>query len=111
MSQMIVWCPFGELDLCNGLRLQPDAAFHFFLGQCPLSSFFLGEVGEQARVRSQVPLIFSGKNSRMEPERRTGLGFGVKEGSISRIRPASESESFFLVPGKGGPCWPILGII
>jgi hypothetical protein len=30
--------PFGELDLCDQFRCEPDAVFHFFLGQGPFAS-------------------------------------------------------------------------
>jgi hypothetical protein len=51
---MIIGGHFGELDLCNRLRLEPDTVSDFFLRKCPLRSFSLREIGEGACLRFQI---------------------------------------------------------
>src|SRR5882724_5873867 len=53
MPQVIVQRPLGELDLCNQLRFKPHTVFHLFLGQSPLGSLFLRQVGKRASVDFQ----------------------------------------------------------
>src|SRR4030095_5714973 len=53
MSQVTVRRPFGELDLRDKLRSEPDAVFHLFLGQNPLHPFLLRQVGKRAGVDFQ----------------------------------------------------------
>jgi hypothetical protein len=50
MSQVTIRRPFGELDLCNQLSFEPHTVFHFFLGQSPLPSFFLKQIGKRAII-------------------------------------------------------------
>jgi hypothetical protein len=38
MSQVTIRRPFGELDLCNQLRLESRTVLHLFLGQGPIRS-------------------------------------------------------------------------
>jgi hypothetical protein len=53
MSQVTVRRSFGELDLRDKLRSEPDAVFHLFLGQNPLHPFLLRQVGKRAGVDFQ----------------------------------------------------------
>ena len=54
--QAIIWCPLGELDLCNSCRFQPMAVLHL-LGSDPLSPCscaFVRQVGERTMLDLQT---------------------------------------------------------
>jgi hypothetical protein len=50
MSQVTLRRPFGEMDLCDELRLEPHTVFHLLLGQSPLRSIPLGQIGKGTSV-------------------------------------------------------------
>jgi hypothetical protein len=50
MSQVTIRRPFGELDLGNKLRFEPNTVFISCLGQGPLCPFPLGQVSKRAGV-------------------------------------------------------------
>ena len=53
MPQVTIRRPFGELDLCDQLRLEPHTIFHFFLSQGPLGTLLLGQISKWASVDFQ----------------------------------------------------------
>jgi hypothetical protein len=48
MPQVTIRRPLGELDLRNQLRFEPYTVFHLFLGQSPLGSLLLWQIGKRA---------------------------------------------------------------
>jgi hypothetical protein len=50
MFQVTIRRPFGELDLRHQLRFKPHTVLHLGLGQSPLSTLFLRQIGKRASV-------------------------------------------------------------
>ena len=82
MPQMPVWRPFGELDLCDELRLEPHTVLHLFLGQGPLGSLPLGQISERAFI---CPKLFDGtlNDYRLKP-----VGSDATESRGTRLKPS-----------------------